>query len=289
MTRAPASRELQGMTSDACGGLAARAHPVRAARHARRRADDDARDPRAQGVGARAGTSRCSRPRAGAAVAALVPEIDDVIVYDPPWMKATPPRSDSRAGRATDRAAARRPLRRGGRSSPSTARTRCPPRCCCYLADIPLRLAHCRENPYQLLTDWVPEPEPARTLRHEVRRQLDLVAAVGCRTERRPPVAPRRRVLRGSGASARPARGGRRSRVAVRADPPRRHRPVAALSGRQASPRPPGSLVARTGLPGRLHRHRPAKRAWSRRFGPRCGAPVLLARRPARRSPSSPR
>jgi ADP-heptose:LPS heptosyltransferase len=53
----------------------------------------------------------------------------------------------------------------------------------CLLADIPRRLAHCRENPYQLLTDWVPEPEPERFIRHEVRRQLDLVASVGCHTE----------------------------------------------------------------------------------------------------------
>jgi lipopolysaccharide heptosyltransferase II len=52
----------------------------------------------------------------------------------------------------------------------------------CYLADIPLRLAHCRENPYQLLTDWVKDPEPEQTTRHEVRRQLDLVAAVGYAT-----------------------------------------------------------------------------------------------------------
>jgi lipopolysaccharide heptosyltransferase II len=52
----------------------------------------------------------------------------------------------------------------------------------CYTAGIPLRLAHCRENPYQLLTDWVREPEPQERIRHEVRRQLDLVAAVGCRT-----------------------------------------------------------------------------------------------------------
>ena len=51
-----------------------------------------------------------------------------------------------------------------------------------YLAGIPRRLAHCRENPYQLLTDWVPETEPAEQIRHEVRRQLDLVAAVGGRT-----------------------------------------------------------------------------------------------------------
>src|SRR5207302_6946092 len=40
----------------------------------------------------------------------------------------------------------------------------------------------CRENPYRLLTDWVPDPEPAMTVRHEVRRQLDLVASVGCGT-----------------------------------------------------------------------------------------------------------
>jgi len=47
-----------------------------------------------------------------------------------------------------------------------------------FMANIPLRLAHCRENPYLLLTDWLPEPEPDRLIRHEVRRQLDLVASV---------------------------------------------------------------------------------------------------------------
>ncbi len=53
----------------------------------------------------------------------------------------------------------------------------------CHLAEIPLRLAHCRENPYSLLSDWIPEPEPHDVTRHEVRRQLDLVETVGCRTE----------------------------------------------------------------------------------------------------------
>jgi lipopolysaccharide heptosyltransferase II len=52
----------------------------------------------------------------------------------------------------------------------------------CHLARIPLRLAHCHENPYQLLTDWVLDVEPAQGLRHEVRRQLDLVATVGFRS-----------------------------------------------------------------------------------------------------------
>ena len=34
---------------------------------------------------------------AGAAVARLVPEIDDVWTYESPWMKATAPRTDRRA------------------------------------------------------------------------------------------------------------------------------------------------------------------------------------------------
>jgi lipopolysaccharide heptosyltransferase II len=55
----------------------------------------------------------------------------------------------------------------------------------CYLAGIPRRLAHCRENPYALLTDWVPDTEPAANLRHEVQRQLDLVATLGCTTHDR--------------------------------------------------------------------------------------------------------
>jgi ADP-heptose:LPS heptosyltransferase len=50
----------------------------------------------------------------------------------------------------------------------------------CYLADIPLRLAYCRENPYQLLTDWVHEVEPEQYILHEVQRHLNLVEAIDC-------------------------------------------------------------------------------------------------------------
>ncbi|MDN3922349.1 glycosyltransferase family 9 protein [Roseateles violae] len=50
-------------------------------------------------------------------------------------------------------------------------------------AGIPLRLAHCRENPYTLLSDWVADAEQINgQMRHEVRRQLDLVARIGART-----------------------------------------------------------------------------------------------------------
>jgi len=110
-----------------------------------------------------------------------VPEIDEVLVYDAPWVKATPPRSDSRAEHAM--AVLLRACRFDAAAIFTVySQNPLPAAGLCYLADIPLRLAHCRENPYQLLTDWVPEGEPGQGVRHEVQRQLDLVAAVGCRT-----------------------------------------------------------------------------------------------------------
>jgi len=51
-----------------------------------------------------------------------------------------------------------------------------------YLADIPKRLAYCRENPYELLTNWVPDQEPYTFIKHQVERDLDLVATVGATT-----------------------------------------------------------------------------------------------------------
>jgi lipopolysaccharide heptosyltransferase II len=116
-----------------------------------------------------------------AALTPLVPEIDDCIVYDAPWMKASAPRIDSRPDFA-----AMEQLRRGCFDAAVIftvfSQNPLPAALMCLLADIPRRLAHCRENPYRLLTDWVREPEPEQFIRHEVRRQLDLVAAIDCRT-----------------------------------------------------------------------------------------------------------
>jgi ADP-heptose:LPS heptosyltransferase len=51
-----------------------------------------------------------------------------------------------------------------------------------WLAEIPRRVAYCRENPYGLLTDWVPELEPYSILRHQVERDLQLVKTLGAKT-----------------------------------------------------------------------------------------------------------
>jgi lipopolysaccharide heptosyltransferase II len=115
---------------------------------------------------------------AGAEAARLLPAIEDVIVYDAPWMKATAPRG----GPAPERAMISR-LRRGEFDGAVIftvySQSPLPAALLCHLANIPLRAAHCRENPYQLLTDWIREPEPLEVERHEVQRQLALVAELG--------------------------------------------------------------------------------------------------------------
>ena len=119
---------------------------------------------------------------AGAEIAGLVPEIDKVMVYEAPWMKATP----AGAASATDHAMVRR-LRscsfEGAVIFTVYSQSPLPAALLCYLSDIPLRAAHCRENPYQLLTDWVADSEPDKGIRHEVRRQLDLAEAIGSFTK----------------------------------------------------------------------------------------------------------
>jgi lipopolysaccharide heptosyltransferase II len=114
----------------------------------------------------------------GSAIAELLPELDDVIVYDAPWMKATPDAVDPADDAAfIERLRAERfdaaAIFTVHSQSPLPAAT------VTYLAGIPRRLAHCRENPYELLTDWVPDPEGEAPIRHEVRRQLDLLDRVG--------------------------------------------------------------------------------------------------------------
>ncbi len=119
---------------------------------------------------------------AGAAAALLVPEIDEVIVYDAPWLKATAPRLNSRP--EYEMAQHLRRLKFDGAVIFTVySQSPLPSAFLCYLADIPLRLAHCHENPYQLLTDWVKDPEPEKFVRHEVRRQIDLVSTIGCYTQ----------------------------------------------------------------------------------------------------------
>jgi lipopolysaccharide heptosyltransferase II len=116
----------------------------------------------------------------GAAVASRIPEVDDIIEYAAPWMKSSAPHAPD-----TDLAMIRTLQSRRFDAAvifTTYSQSALPAALLCQLAGIPLRLAHCRENPYQMLTHWVRESEPHQRVRHEVRRQLDLVEYVGCRT-----------------------------------------------------------------------------------------------------------
>lgn len=118
----------------------------------------------------------------GASAAAMIPELDDVIMYDAPWMKATHPRRNSQADwKLIERL--RRSLFDGAVIFTVFSQNPLPAALTVFLAEIPLRLAYCRENPYQMLTDWLIETDTVEQMRHEVRRQLDLVAAIGCSTQ----------------------------------------------------------------------------------------------------------
>jgi lipopolysaccharide heptosyltransferase II len=115
---------------------------------------------------------------AGAAVAPMLDVVDDTIVYDAPWLKASPERAEPDADLAMIG------LLRARRFDAAViftvySQSPLPAALTCHLAGIPLRAAHCREKVYGLVTDRVPEPEPEQLVRHEVRRQLDLAAAVG--------------------------------------------------------------------------------------------------------------
>jgi len=129
-------------------------------------------------------TSRCDRhitlmtSSAGAVASPILPDIDDLIVYDSPWLKATATRQNSDPEYAIISELRERKFDAAVIFT-VYSQNPLPTAFLCYMAGIPLRLAHCHENPYQLLTDWIKDPEPENFIRHEVQRQLDLVAHVG--------------------------------------------------------------------------------------------------------------
>lgn len=123
-------------------------------------------------------TVLCSSMAAG--IAADIPGIDEVIVFNAPWMKleatadwaAYQQLVELIAGKQFDAAIiftvfSQNPL---------------PAAMLAMHAGIPLRLAYCRENPYQLLTDWLPDKEPIDYIRHQVERDLYLVQSIGMDT-----------------------------------------------------------------------------------------------------------
>lgn len=114
----------------------------------------------------------------GAEIAQFIDEIDDIIPFEVPWMKTN---------NATSKSAQVQSLIERLSSEQFDAaiiftvfsQNPLPAAMLCYLADIPLRIAYCRENPYGLLSHWQPDQEPFKPIQHEVMRQLALVMPFG--------------------------------------------------------------------------------------------------------------
>lgn len=116
-------------------------------------------------------TSSMAKPVTG-----LLRDVDEVILFDLPWVKKAvasdqqiPAIVQQLKNRHFDAAViftvfSQNPL---------------PAAMLAYMAGIPKVLAYCRENPYELITDWIADEEPYTFIQHQVRRDLNLVAAVG--------------------------------------------------------------------------------------------------------------
>jgi lipopolysaccharide heptosyltransferase II len=110
-------------------------------------------------------------------IAPFMPEIDETIVFDLPWVKTDKMIDTDSVLHLVDALK----LRRFDAAVIFTVYSQnpLPTVMLTYMAGIPKVLAYCRENPYGLLTDWLPDEEPYRFIRHQVRRDLELVKSVG--------------------------------------------------------------------------------------------------------------
>lgn len=115
-----------------------------------------------------------------AGIAHHIPEIDEIITFDVPWVKT------NNASFSHEFLVLAEVLK--ARNFDATviftvfSQNPMPAIMLTYLADIPNRLAYCRENPYELLTSWVPDQEPYTFIKHQVERDLDLVRSIGATT-----------------------------------------------------------------------------------------------------------
>ncbi len=115
--------------------------------------------------------------KAGSGIGRLVPEIDEVLEFAVPWQGSTTAGSREAVQEMIGT------LREGSFDAAVVftvySQNPLPTAMLLYQAGVPRIAGYCRENPYGLMTDWLPDPEPLSGIRHEVTRQLDLVRALG--------------------------------------------------------------------------------------------------------------
>ncbi|MEP6683847.1 MAG: glycosyltransferase family 9 protein [Parafilimonas sp.] len=116
----------------------------------------------------------------GSLISPLIKEIDETIIADLPWVKTSTTVDSVTCIKLIEK------LKSYNFDAAIIftvySQNALPSAMLAFMANIPLRLAYCRENPYMLLTDWVPDKEPYTFIQHQVERDLNLVKTIGAVT-----------------------------------------------------------------------------------------------------------
>lgn len=116
----------------------------------------------------------------GSLIAPFIKETDETIVFDLPWIKTNNLVQHEQCFELVKKL--KQYAFDGAIIFTVYSQNSLPSAMLAYMAGIPLRLAYCRENPYELLTDWIPDKEPYSYIQHQVERDLNLVRSIGAET-----------------------------------------------------------------------------------------------------------
>lgn len=117
---------------------------------------------------------------AGSAITPYISCIDNVITFDPPWQGD----HDGSAGDVNKLVSRLRKEQFDAAVIFTVySQSPLPAAMICYMAGIPRVAGYCRENPYHLISDWIPDKEPLYDIKHEVKRQTDLVKRLGIKVK----------------------------------------------------------------------------------------------------------
>lgn len=114
---------------------------------------------------------------AGVGICKHIPDIEEVIIADLPWMKLN---VDENSFHLRDLIHQLKTKQFDAAIIFTVySQSSLPAALLTFMAGIPERIAYCRENPYHLLTTWVPDKEPYSFIQHQTERDLQLAEAVG--------------------------------------------------------------------------------------------------------------
>jgi lipopolysaccharide heptosyltransferase II len=116
----------------------------------------------------------------GAAIAPYIPEIDEIIAAELPWIQAKTNYSAEQYASLIEQLKEKK--FDAAVIFSSYSENALPSALLAFQANIPKRLGYCREDAQDLLTNQIPDKEPYNIIHHQVERDLALVASVDAKT-----------------------------------------------------------------------------------------------------------